>query len=253
MADAVAEAYAEGALGANAFGSGKRIDMVLHRGAGRLHLRRRDRADELDRGQARQPADQAAVSGPGRACSACRPRSTTSRRSPRCRTSSPAAPPGTRASCLGNPKSTGTKLISVCGHVQRPGQLRDHARLPDEGPDLRSRGRHAAGPDAQGGDPGRLVGADHDRGRGRGLPDRLRGHRRARVHARLGRHDRHGRHAPTWCTRSGGWPASTPTSPAPSAPSAGRGRRGPPRCSSGSWRGRGSRTTSICCSISPRT
>jgi NADH-quinone oxidoreductase subunit F len=23
--------------------------------------------------------------------------------------------------CLGNPKSTGTKLISVCGHVQRPG------------------------------------------------------------------------------------------------------------------------------------
>ena len=23
--------------------------------------------------------------------------------------------------CLSNPKSTGTKLISVCGHVQRPG------------------------------------------------------------------------------------------------------------------------------------
>ena len=26
-----------------------------------------------------------------------------------------------KALCLGNPKSTGTKLISICGHVQRPG------------------------------------------------------------------------------------------------------------------------------------
>ncbi|MGH7733898.1 MAG: NADH-ubiquinone oxidoreductase-F iron-sulfur binding region domain-containing protein, partial [Gemmatimonadales bacterium] len=26
-----------------------------------------------------------------------------------------------KSMCLGNPKSTGTKLISVCGHVQRPG------------------------------------------------------------------------------------------------------------------------------------
>src|SRR6185295_15889202 len=34
MTDAVADAYANGALGANVLGSGKRIDMVLHRGAG---------------------------------------------------------------------------------------------------------------------------------------------------------------------------------------------------------------------------
>src|SRR5512142_192622 len=34
MTAAVAEAYARGALGPNAFGSGKRIDVVLHRGAG---------------------------------------------------------------------------------------------------------------------------------------------------------------------------------------------------------------------------
>src|SRR5207253_5646132 len=32
MSDAVEEAYARGALGANAYGSGKRVDMVLHRG-----------------------------------------------------------------------------------------------------------------------------------------------------------------------------------------------------------------------------
>src|ERR1019366_3647771 len=34
MERALAEAYAEGVLGANALGSGKRIDMVIHRGAG---------------------------------------------------------------------------------------------------------------------------------------------------------------------------------------------------------------------------
>src|SRR4029079_13601390 len=34
MTRAVEEAYANGALGANAFGSGTRIDVVLHRGAG---------------------------------------------------------------------------------------------------------------------------------------------------------------------------------------------------------------------------
>src|SRR3990170_2300003 len=34
MQEAVAEAYANGALGANAFDSGKRIEMVIHRGAG---------------------------------------------------------------------------------------------------------------------------------------------------------------------------------------------------------------------------
>ena len=66
MEQAVDEAYANGALGDNVFGSGKRIEIVLHRGRRRLHLRRRDRDDELDRGQARQPAHQAAVPGGGR-------------------------------------------------------------------------------------------------------------------------------------------------------------------------------------------
>ena len=53
----------------------------------RVHLRRRDGADELARGQARQPAHQAAVPGGRRACSRSRRRSTTSRRWSRCRTS----------------------------------------------------------------------------------------------------------------------------------------------------------------------
>ena len=87
MQDAIDEATAKGAIGSNVFGSGKRIEMIIHRGAGRLHLRRRDGDAQLDRGQARQSPDQATLSGPGRACSACRRRSTTWRPLRRCRTS----------------------------------------------------------------------------------------------------------------------------------------------------------------------
>ena len=50
----------------------------------RLHLRRGDGALQLDRGQARRAAIEAAVSEPGRRCSASRPWSTTSRRWPTC-------------------------------------------------------------------------------------------------------------------------------------------------------------------------
>ena len=46
----------------------------------RVHLRRGDRAVQLDRGQARRTTQQAAVPGAARACSASRPASTTSRR-----------------------------------------------------------------------------------------------------------------------------------------------------------------------------
>ena len=46
----------------------------------RVHLRRGDRAVQLDRGQARRTAEQAAVPGAARACSASRRGSTTSRR-----------------------------------------------------------------------------------------------------------------------------------------------------------------------------
>ena len=72
--------------------------------------------------------------------------------------------------CLGNPKSTGTKLISVCGHIQRPGNYEVTMGIPDEGAHLRHGRRHAAGPDPQGGHSRRLLGADHDRGGGGGLP-----------------------------------------------------------------------------------
>ena len=74
------------------------------RGGG-VHLRRRDRDDELDRGQARQSRGSSRRSRPWPACSACRRRSTTSRRWPRCRTSSTAARRGTRRSASATPRA----------------------------------------------------------------------------------------------------------------------------------------------------
>ena len=58
---ALNEAYAHGAVGADIFGSGFSLDVVVHPGRRRLHLRRGDGAARVARGQARLPAHQAAV------------------------------------------------------------------------------------------------------------------------------------------------------------------------------------------------
>ncbi len=92
----------------------------------RVHLRRRDGAAEFARRQARRAAAQAAVSRRQRVCTASRPSSTTSRRSRPCRTSCATAPQWFAS--VGPPKSPGYKIVSVSGHVQRPGQLRSSAR-----------------------------------------------------------------------------------------------------------------------------
>ena len=98
---------------------------------------------------------------------------------------------------LGVESSGGTKVFSVSGHVNSPGQLRDPPRHPlPRAPRDGGRGTGRKAP--QGGDPGRVVDAgaprrDHD-GRqhglrldpGRGLDARLRG---GRDH---GRHHLHG-------------------------------------------------------------
>ena len=60
---AVAEAYDAGFLGRTSSARSDRVELVVHRGAGRLHLRRGDRAARLARGQARQPAAEAPVPG----------------------------------------------------------------------------------------------------------------------------------------------------------------------------------------------
>jgi hypothetical protein len=89
--------------------------------------------------------------------------------------------------CLSNAKSTGTKLFSVCGHVQRPGNYEVTMGFP-----LKDLLYDMCGgrPHAQGLHSGRLIGADSHARRDRSVPPRLRGRRREGIDARLGRRDR---------------------------------------------------------------
>jgi NADH-quinone oxidoreductase subunit F len=120
MTRAVEEAYAKGVLGANAMGSGKRIDIVLHRGAG-AYICGEETAMlnslEGKRGNPRIkppfPAQAGAFGLP------------TTVNNVETLASVPhiinRGAEWYKGLCLSNPKSTGTKLISVCGHIQRPG------------------------------------------------------------------------------------------------------------------------------------
>jgi NADH-quinone oxidoreductase subunit F len=120
MSAAVAEAYAKGALGSNVFESGTRIDMVIHRGAG-AYICGEETAMmnslEGKRGNPRIKPPFPAVAGVFGMPTTINNVETLA-----------AVPhilvrgaPWYKGLCLGNPKSTGTKLISICGHVQRPG------------------------------------------------------------------------------------------------------------------------------------
>ena len=67
LAVAIQEAYDAGLIGKNACGSGYDFDVYLHRGCGRLHLRRGDGPSGKPRGQEGPAAPEAAVPGHGRA------------------------------------------------------------------------------------------------------------------------------------------------------------------------------------------
>jgi NADH-quinone oxidoreductase subunit F len=120
MGEAVAEAYARGALGPNAFGSGKRIDMVIHRGAGAYICGEETAMMNSIEGKRGNPR----IKPPFPAASGLFGMPTTINN-----VETLAAVPHIlvrgaawhKGLCLGSPKSTGTKLISICGHVQRPG------------------------------------------------------------------------------------------------------------------------------------
>ncbi len=64
--------------------------------------------------------------------------------------------------CLGNPEEHRHQADLGLRARAATGQLRDHHGHADEGPHLRHGRRDAARPHPQGGDPRRLVGADHD-------------------------------------------------------------------------------------------
>ena len=120
MSRAVAEAYAEGALGDNVFGTGKTIHVTLHRGAGAYICGEETALMNSIEGRRGNPR----IKPPFPAVAGLFGLPTTINN-----VETLAATPHIlvhgaawyKALCLGNPKSTGTKLISVCGHVLRPG------------------------------------------------------------------------------------------------------------------------------------
>jgi len=120
MSAAVEEALANGALGDDVFGSGKRIEMMLHRGAGAYICGEETAMMNSIEGKRGNPR----IKPPFPAVAGLFGMPTTINN-----VETLAAVPHIlnrgaawyKSLCLGNPKSTGTKLVSVCGHVQRPG------------------------------------------------------------------------------------------------------------------------------------
>jgi NADH-quinone oxidoreductase subunit F len=120
MERAVADAYANGVLGEAAMGNGPRIDMVIHRGAGAYICGEETAMMNSIEGKRGNPR----IKPPFPAQAGLFGQPTTINN-----VETLAAVPHIlnrgaawyKGLCLGNPKSTGTKLFSVCGHVMKPG------------------------------------------------------------------------------------------------------------------------------------
>ncbi len=120
MQAAVDEAYAKGALGADVLGSGTRIEMVIHRGAGAYICGEETALMNSIEGKRGNPR----IKPPFPAQAGLFGMPTTVNN-----VETLAAVPHIitcggewyKGLSLGNPKSTGTKLFSVCGHVMKPG------------------------------------------------------------------------------------------------------------------------------------
>ena len=120
MTEAVREAYAEGVLGKNALGSGRRVDMYVHKGAGAYICGEETALMNSLEGRRGNPR----IKPPFPAVSGVFGQPTTINN-----VETLAAVPHIinngaewyKAMSLSSPKSTGTKLYSVCGNVSRPG------------------------------------------------------------------------------------------------------------------------------------
>jgi NADH-quinone oxidoreductase subunit F len=120
MSAAVEEALANGALGDDVFGSGKRIEMVLHRGAGAYICGEETAMMNSIEGRRGNPR----IKPPFPAVAGLFGMPTTINNVETLSAVPHILARGAawyKSLCLGNPKSTGTKLVSVCGHVRRPG------------------------------------------------------------------------------------------------------------------------------------
>jgi NADH-quinone oxidoreductase subunit F len=120
MQAALDEAYQEGMLGPNACGTGRRLDMHLHRGAGAYICGEETalmNSIEGKRGNPRiRPPFPAQVGVFGKPTTVNNVETIVAAVQVLNRGAA-----WYKGLSLGNPKSTGTKLFSVCGHVARPG------------------------------------------------------------------------------------------------------------------------------------
>ena len=120
MEAALAEASAKGYLGDNVFGSGKRLDVVLHRGAGRVRVRRGDGAAVEPGGLPGAAAAQAAFPAVSRGCYAkpddCQQRGVDLQRHAR-----DASRGSSWYKGFGTERSPGMRIFCLSGNVKRPG------------------------------------------------------------------------------------------------------------------------------------
>ncbi len=117
---AVEDAYKNNALGPNLFGSGRKIDLVVHRGAGAYICGEETAMMNSIEGKRGNPR----IKPPFPAVAGLWASPTTINNVETLAAAGPIMMKGAewyKGLCLGSPKSTGTKLFSVCGHVQRPG------------------------------------------------------------------------------------------------------------------------------------
>ncbi len=120
MDQAVRDAYAAGILGANAMGTGKRVDVHIHKGAGAYICGEETALMNSLEGRRGNPR----IKPPFPAVAGLFGKPTTINN-----VETLAAVPHILTNgaewykkfCLSNPKSTGTKLFSVCGNIARPG------------------------------------------------------------------------------------------------------------------------------------
>jgi NADH-quinone oxidoreductase subunit F len=120
MEKAVKEAYAAGIIGKNAMGSGNRIDVHVHKGAGAYICGEETALMESLEGRRGNPR----IKPPFPAVSGVFGMPTTIKNVETLIAAAPNLINGAdwyKKMSLSSPKSTGTKLFSVCGNVQRPG------------------------------------------------------------------------------------------------------------------------------------
>ena len=154
----LAKAYAQGYVGKNIMGTGFDCDIVIHRGAGAYEAGEETALIESLEGKRAQPRIKPpfpAVVGPLQL---------PDRGQQRRDALQPAADPDRTAPSgspsLGPEKNGGPKLFCVSGHVKKPGVFEASMKTTLRELILRPRRRHPRRPQAQGGDPRRVVGAD---------------------------------------------------------------------------------------------